>query len=399
MYSTYGNWTEDGWNVRIHGNIYKTPEIPFEKLDELSRRYIISMQVLDHVTEDQYARARDIVKDIYIIPQAYKPVKVGFQNANVLNPDPGRYSVDEIMAKHNAELKYPTTPDGDFDEWLKLQNTTEGLLKPGGATQEIQILNTWVEPGGKENGSNTTVRLVPPLGLTIVSDVDDILRESRTYWAKEGLFSTFTRPYKPWMNMPEIFASWAKSLPLGTHFHYLSNVPQQLTRVYTEFLTWYYPHGSIDTRPMGFSDKTSIHRHLLHTLAQTFPTRGMILIGDSSKPDIMELYPELYKTYPDQIFCIFIRNVTATDKRDKYPSTTYYFHGIPKEHYMFFNVPDDLKGLDINNRQCLNHTIPQNVHFGYENLPKNFGKKKSACPEGINWFMEAFWWGQLCMDD
>ena len=31
--------------------------------------------------------------------------------------------------------------------------------------------------------------------------------------------------------------------------------------------------------------------------------------------------------------------------------------------YMFFIVPDDLKGLDIENGNCYNSSIPQNVTF------------------------------------
>jgi hypothetical protein len=33
---------------------------------------------------------------------------------------------------------------------------------------------------------------------------------------------------------------------------------------------------------------------------------------------------------------------------------------------MFFKVPDDLRGLDIVNGQCLNESIMQNVTFGIQ---------------------------------
>jgi hypothetical protein len=75
--------------------------------------------------------------------------------------------------------------------------------------------------------------IVPPTGLTIISDIDDILRVSEIWDPKQALLDLWTRPYQPWLNMPEIFALWQKTVP-DAHFHYTSDVPELSSRFYAE---------------------------------------------------------------------------------------------------------------------------------------------------------------------
>src|SRR5271156_5165819 len=35
----YGNWTDIGWNLRIHGNVYKVPNISESKIDDLANQF------------------------------------------------------------------------------------------------------------------------------------------------------------------------------------------------------------------------------------------------------------------------------------------------------------------------------------------------------------------------
>lgn len=46
--------------------------------------------------------------------------------------------------------------------------------------------------------------------------------------------------------------------------------------------------------------------------------------------------------------------------------------------YMFFLNPDDLTNLDIENGQCYNESIPQNLTFGYQGLPLGLGNTLSS---------------------
>ena len=248
---------------------------------------------------------------------------------------------------------------------------------PGNETSSVQVLNMFAE--GAPSG-NATAYLVPNAGLTVVSDIDDILRVTKIYEPKEGLLNTFARPFTPWRNMPDIYANWSTSLD-NMHFHYLTTTPEQATRNYMEFIYKTYPIGSFDTRPLNFSDVSatlSIRRFLLDKVFQTFPNRQFILVADTSNRDVMKDYPALYKDYPGQVACIFLRNTSATDSGDKFPYDTSGFKGIPQQNYMFFDVPDDLMNLDIANGQCVNSTVKQHVTFDTQGLPFGLGSEDDA---------------------
>lgn len=248
---------------------------------------------------------------------------------------------------------------------------------PGNATTRVQVLNS--EINGTSSG-NASVYLVPDEGLTVVSDIDDILRVTKIYQPDEGLLNTFARPFRPWMNMPAVYANWSASLP-DLHFHYLTTTPEQVTRNYMDFVYKTYPPGSFDTRPLNFSDvdaTLSIRQFLLEKVFDTFPARKFVLVADTSNPDVMKDYPGLYNSRPDQVQCILLRNTSATDDKDRFPYNTKAFKDIPKEKYMFFLVPDDLAGLDIENGQCLNSSIPQNVTFDTQGLPFGLGDDDSG---------------------
>lgn len=274
------------------------------------------------------------------------------------------------------KLPYNTTAEGDFDVFVHLKNTTGpngGYLIPGNETAHIQTLNMYAE--GKNNSGNATAYLVPSKGTTIISDIDDILRITKIYVPKEGLLNTFARAFTPWMNMPEIYANWSASIP-DFHFHYLTTTPEQVTRNYMDFIYNTYPLGSFDTRPLNFSDVSatlSIRRFLLDKIFQTFPERKFILVGDTTNSDVMKAYPAMYKDYPGQVQCIFLRNTSSTDDTDRFPYNTEGFKDIPQEHFMFFNVPDDLTRLDVSNGHCYNSSIKQNITFDYQGLPFGLG--------------------------
>lgn len=175
----YGNWTDQGWNVRVHGNIYKQPNISTQKLNELANIFLIDVDITS-LPEDQQDQARNLTSEIFVVQQDNEPVLVDF----VVNNSTANSSTDSgaIYAHGGGQtLSMPenTTVEGDFDSFLVLQNTTgpsgNGYLMPGNETDQIQILDLYVQ-GAAETG-NATAWLVPPTGITIISDVDDILRE------------------------------------------------------------------------------------------------------------------------------------------------------------------------------------------------------------------------------
>lgn len=348
----YGNWTDQGWNLRFHGNVYKQPNMPESKLDDLVNIFLIGTSV-QSLPPSQASQARNVTAEIFILQQGNQ--NVTFSLAPALTAD----SSDII------DLPTATTPEGDFDSFLPI--SSNGLVA-GNTTNQIQHLSVYAQGAPI---SNATAYLVPPKGLTIVSDIDDILRITKIYKPVEALLNTFARPFVPWMNMPFIYANWSAHIP-NLHFHYLSTTPEQITRNYMDFIYKTYPGGSFDMRPLNFSDVSatlSIRKFLLEKVFQTYPDRKFILIADTSNEDVMRDYPAMVKEFPGQVQCIFLRNTSATDSGDKFPYDTRGFKGLDRKMYMFFRVPDDLTNLDVANGQCYNASVPQNLTFGYQGLP------------------------------
>lgn len=357
----YANWTDQGWNVRFHGNVYKQPNTSEETLNDLANVFLIGVDI-DELQPSEQAQARNLTAEIFVVQQDNETVVMNLEpapSAGSSGEAGGGGGVEAPGGTQSLTLPYPTTPEGDYDVFLPIQQN--GLLA-GNATDVIQELNVYAN--GSDLG-NATAYLVPPTGFTVISDIDDILRVTKIYEPKEGLLNSFARPFVQWMNMPDIYANWSRNIP-NVHFHYLTTTPEQVTRNYMDFIFKTYPGGSFDTRPLNFSDidaTLSIRKFLLDKIFDTFPTRKFILVADTSNSDVMKDYPELATTRPDQVQCILLRNTSATDDGDKFPYNTKGFKGIPQNKYMFFKVPDDLTNLDLSGGQCWNQTIMQNVTF------------------------------------
>jgi phosphatidate phosphatase APP1 len=358
----YANWTEQGWNVRFHGNVYKLPDISQSKIDDLANVFLIDTSV-EELPEDQKANARNLTRSIFIVQQGNVNVSISLEPSPMQGGDGeagGGNSIEAPGGTQNLTLPYETTDQGDFDVFVPIQS--KGLL-PGNETNNVQRLN--VHTNGTLSG-NATAFLLPTEGITFVSDIDDILRVTKIYDPKEGLINSFAKSFIQWENMPEIYANWSRTLPNNTSFHYLTTTPEQATRNYMDFIYKTYPGGSFDTRPLNFSDISatlSIRKWLLTKLFETFPQRKFVLVADTSNSDVMADYPQMAHDFPNQVQCIFLRNTSATDESDWFPYNTEGFKGLNNRSYMFFRHANDLAGLDIANGQCLNETIPQNVTF------------------------------------
>ncbi|KAL8906008.1 MAG: hypothetical protein Q9207_002293 [Kuettlingeria erythrocarpa] len=364
---SYGNWTDQGWNLRFRGNVYKQPNTTEEKLNDLANVFLIDTSV-EELPPDQAAQARNLTASIFVLQQSNENVTFSLKpapTAGASGEQGGGGAVTASGGSQEIALTYPTTSQGDFDEFLHIESNG---LTAGNATSDLQRLNVYAQ--GSQIG-NATSYLVPPTGLTIISDIDDILRITKIYQPKEGLLNSFARPFVQWKNMPAIYANWSRSIP-DFHFHYLTTTPEQITRNYMDFIYKTYPGGSFDTRPLNFSDveaTLSIRKYLLDRIFQTFPERKFILVADTSNSDVMKDYPQMVTDFPGQVQCIFLRNTSATDDGDKFPYDTSGFEKLDKNTYMFFTVPDDLTNLDIQNGQCLNASVQQNLTFGYQGLP------------------------------
>lgn len=385
----YANWTDSGWNVRFHGNVYKTPNISQERIDDLANIFLIDVDIKD-LPPDQQAQARNLTRSIFVVQQEDQNVTMALEPApsQGSSGEPGGGgAIPPPGGSQNVALPYLTTDQGDFDVFVPISNTSGGILA-GNETDKIQRMNVYAH--GSSEG-NATAFLVPPQGITILSDIDDILRVTKIYQPKEGLLNSFARPFTPWMNMPDIYANWSRSLPNSTHFHYLTTTPEQVTRIYMDFIYKTYPGGSFDTRPLNFSDVSatlSIRNYLLRRIFSTFPQRKFVLVADTSNSDVMKAYPQLAHDFPAQVQCILLRNTSATDPDDLFPYDTKGFQGLEQSKYMFFRTPDDLAGLDVQGGDCWNKSVAQNLTFGLQD-------EALGIHSGVGVFLKVSLWGTV----
>lgn len=213
----YANWTKSGWNVRFHGNVYKQPNTSVSKLNDLADIFLVNTSISD-LPKSQQAQARNLTAEIFVVQQPEVAVnKIHLKPAasqGSSGQSGGGGSSNTTGGTQEITLPYNTTVEGDFDTFVPIDSNG---LTAGNETSAIQRLDTHVE--GASIG-NSTAYLVPPTGLTIISDIDDILRVTKIYQPEQGLLNSFARPFTSWENMPEIYRNWSISLP-DTHFHYL----------------------------------------------------------------------------------------------------------------------------------------------------------------------------------
>ncbi|KAL1688363.1 hypothetical protein GGG16DRAFT_94790 [Schizophyllum commune] len=348
----YANRTDNGWSALFHGQAYRQPLDNSSQLDDLTNAFLPEKDVSE-LNETQQEQARNLTSAIYSLPVSDLSLTFTLYNATKESQD------SPIL---NFTFPLPTDSRGEFTEFI---NMNESI--PADLGERVHRIEVRTNAGDL---SNSSAFLVPPEGITFLADIDDILRVTRIYAPLSGLNNSFANPFTPWSNMPAVYAHWLETIP-SAHFHYLTTTPEPATRMYESFIFGNYPLGSFDTRPYNFTTLEQTFRVravALRRALETFPNRKFVLIGDTSNADIMRDYPALAKEYGN-VQCILLRNTSATDSGDKFPYDTSGFEGLDNSTYFFFDVPDDLMGLDIENGECVNGSVAQNVQYGYQNLP------------------------------
>jgi len=355
----YANWTSSGWSLRVHGSAYKQPALNDTELDDAADIFLPGLNT-SNLTTSEREESRNVTAQLLVVPWPGMAL-----NFSLVQPNGGDNC--GACSPGIVALKTVTTDVGEFDEMVplgKLEGVADGNGTGPGFVTKLDLLSS-VDP----MTGNASSYFVPEQGITIVSDIDDILRVTKIYQPEQGLQNSFAKNYTPWMNMPQIYQNW--STIGGVHFHYLTTLPEQVTRAYEAFTFSEYPLGSFDDRPLNFTtlDQTfAIRKVRLLQVLESFPRRKFVLVADTSNADVMRDYPAMKKQFPDQVACILLRNTSATDPDDKFPYDTSGFEGIDNSTYMFFRTPDDLTGIDLLNG-CRNNTFQQNVTFGYQGLP------------------------------
>lgn len=193
--------------------------------------------------------------------------------------------------------------------------------------------------------------LLPPRGVSVISDVDDTIKITQVAERRELLNNTFLRPMEPVPGMVQLYRRWAAE---GAAFHYVTASPWQLYAPLEEFRAAAgYPAGSFDMALFRWKDRTvfnlfvdpdKLKEAAIETLLTTFPERRFICVGDSGQHD-PELYAAFAQKYPAQIIGIFIRNVTRErPDNDRFRRV---FAGLSPTLWRLFSDPVELNEVLI----------------------------------------------------
>ena len=153
-----------------------------------------------------------------------------------------------------------------------------------------------VSPQGDDIGAASHVHFVPNRGLSVISDIDDTLKETHVHERRAMLMNTFLRDFVPVPGMKELYCRWHQA---GAMFHYVSSSPWQLY----EPLAKYFrredlPTGSFHLRAFRLRDhmlrriflgRRPVKGLVIRNLMLRFPARRFALLGDSGEYD-----PEIY---------------------------------------------------------------------------------------------------------
>ena len=190
------------------------------------------------------------------------------------------------------------------------------------------------------------IRLVPPVGLSIVSDIDDTVKISNVTDHKQLLESAFLLDFAAAPGMDRLFSDWAAQ---DASFHFVSSSPWQLYTPLQEFLDDSgFPWATFNLKAVRFRDETLFDLFkkgtetkppLIKAILDRYPERTFILVGDSGEQD-PEVYAALLREYPDQVAEVYIRNVTQAATDDERFATL--FNGIEPERWHLFDDPGQL---------------------------------------------------------
>ncbi|MGN6544122.1 MAG: phosphatidate phosphatase App1 family protein [Aureliella sp.] len=165
--------------------------------------------------------------------------------------------------------------------------------------------------------SETAIHVLPPRGISIVSDIDDTIKATEVGSRHAMLANTFLRPFMAIDGMAELYQRWHEA---GAAFHYVSSSPWQLFQPLAELCHLSrFPAGSMHLRYFRIRDemfrrwrpaRRKGKAGIIAGLMRKLPERRFVLVGDSGERD-PEIYRFLAQKFPEQVTAILIRQLDA----------------------------------------------------------------------------------------
>ncbi len=291
-FPTYGYQEADNWIVPIHG------VIRVRETDSIRRRAMLSL-IGSTIEVEKDSEAERIMR------RRLQPFIADNERGKELS----------IVLGGKTHKLSASSADGVFRTPLKLtREDAQPLLDqatPAGGWLEYQF----VMPSKDTRQFTGRVLLLNDRGLSVISDIDDTVKDSNVLDKTQLIANTFLREYRTVTGMPELYQSFEQA---GVPIHYVSASPWQLYEPLRDhFSSSKLPLGTFHMRDFDlkrssvtvmFESTKSLKRLSIDPLLKRCPNRKFLLIGDSGEFD-PEIYGAVASEYPPQIVGIWIRNL------------------------------------------------------------------------------------------
>ncbi|MBN1612780.1 MAG: DUF2183 domain-containing protein [Polyangiaceae bacterium] len=232
----------------------------------------------------------------------------------------------------------PTEADGHFQGTVQVPLDAAARFAKSGVLHIEAVL-----PAGSVSG---TVLMPGPRGTSVISDIDDTIKESQVTDKRALLRNTFLSEFRAVRGMPGLYRRLAAE---GAVFHFVSSSPWQLYPPLETFSRAAgFPEASFELRRVHLkglgalelmSDPTKTKPPAIERLLAAYPGRRFCLMGDSGEKD-PEVYGEMARRHPEQVARILIRNVTReTADAPRYRAA---FRGVAPGRWQLFTEPQQL---------------------------------------------------------
>jgi len=250
-----------------------------------------------------------------------------------------------ISVKNETVECQRSKPNGHFSGEARIP-----VVDLPAATQSVWISYEVVLKPGDERRFTGESQLLARHGLSVISDIDDTIKESHVTDKSELLKSTFLQAFRAVDGMAKVYSHWQES---GAAFHYLSASPWQLFHPLAKFIRGSgFPKGDFYLRQFRVKDssfyslfespydyKTKTISEILHN----YPERKFVLVGDNTESD-PQAYAYIAKQFPKNIAKILIRNATGHIDKSNIESA---FAGLDRNLWMVFTNPVELADVEI----------------------------------------------------
>ncbi len=325
-----------GWRAIVQGRVYDLSRIPIS-----TRILLRGLKRALKATEDELAS--DIFRQ-RIQGFTAKPIRGRRISVELAGQ---QLTLRRKSKSNGAFLSVVRIPDdlspdqritGDrLSRCLNLRLLDEGPSQPAG----MQLF-----------GRETTVHLIAPHGVSVVSDIDDTIKATDVSSRRSMLANTFLRPFAAVDGMANLYRQWQDA---GADFHYVSSSPWELFEPLAELVQLNaFPSGSMHLRYFRIRDemlkrwrpqRRKGKAAIIAGLVKKMPERKFILVGDSGERD-SEIYRFLARRFKRQIVAILIRQLDAKPLSARRIERVY---DVPSSvHVRLFRHPEDL--ADIANR-------------------------------------------------